>query len=940
MNNDAQSPDMSPGLAGRTGEREEIGKALDSARRGFSATLVVRGEAGIGKTALLEDAVGSAPDFRVLRVTGIESEMELGFAGLHQLSETLLPEIAGLPGPQRAALESAFGLADGPAPDRFLVGLAVLTLLTDAAAGDRGVLCAVDDAQWLDQASADVLAFVARRSHADRIAFLFAVRDGAGYQAPFEGLDSMTVRGLPADSARQMMAGLVGGVIDPGVGDQIARRASGNPLALAELTRELTAEQLAGAALLPDPLPLAADVRERYWRKVAALPPDQRELLALAAAEPSGDPDLFERAAAHLGLDARLAFSGPVGQLVEVTDHVTFRHPLIRSAAYEGSPYPVRRRAHAALAAASDPERDADRIAWHRAAAAREPDEEIAALLERSADRARGRGGLAASAAFWRRAAELTPDGDRQAGRLLAAARTEFLAGRAAQALALLDQAGPRLREARGQAAALRLRGAIQTALGDGHQAPGTLLRAARALAPLSPRAAREALLEALFAAFYSGGRALDDAVAACAAAGPARDTARASVPDLVLDGFVALRTSGASAAAPFLRRALAALCADDLPVDRRLSWYGYGLWCAHELFDFDALRLMADRWVRICRDRGMLTMLPLALDYLGMVQCYAGQLSAAEASNTEGREILAATGAPDRMGIRTVEVLLPAWRGQDAALQRAAADMTRDCAERGQGFGVLYPHSAFILAGIGAGDYEAALRHARVLLDDDSPYLGGVVLPDAVEAAVHRGDLPTAELALARLTARAEASRAPTALGLLARCRALLAGAAGEDAACAELFAESVARFGDCTTARVADLARTRLLYGEWLRRKRRRREAVRELRAAHAAFETIGAAAFAERARLELAAAGDRGSAAPGRARNGRAGGPAAGGQLTERESQIARLVIGGATNADVAAQLFISANTVDYHLKHVYRKLGVPSRTMLAARYRDRL
>ena len=930
---------MSPGLIGRTGEREELGKALDSARRGFSATLVVRGEAGIGKTALLEDAVESARDFRVLRVTGIESEMELGFAGLHQLSETLLPEIAGLPGPQRAALESAFGLAHGPAPDRFLVGLAVLTLLTGAAAGDRGVLCAVDDAQWLDQASADVLAFVARRSHADRIAFLFAVRDGAGYQAPFEGLDSMTVRGLPADSAKQMMTALVSGVIDPGVGDQITRRAAGNPLALAELTRELTAEQLAGAALLPDPLPLAADVRDRYWRKVAALPPDQRELLALAAAEPSGDPDLFERAAGHLGLDPRLVFSEPIGQLMEVTDHVTFRHPLIRSAAYTGSPYPVRRRVHAALAAVSDAERDADRIAWHRAAAAREPDEEIAALLERSADRARGRGGLAASAAFWRRAAELTPDDGRRAGRLLAAARAEFAAGRAAQARALLDQASPRLPDARGQAAALHLRGAIQTALGEGHQAPATLLRAARALEPLSPRVARETLLEGLFAAFYSGGRALDDAVAACAAS-PARDTARASIPDLVLDGFVALRTSGAPAAVPFLRRALAGLAADDLPEDRKLSWYGYGLWCAHELLDFDALRLMADRWVRVCRDRGMLTMLPLALDYLGVVQCYAGQLSAAEASNTEGREILAATGTPDRMGVRNVEVLLPAWRGQAAALQEAAADMTRDCAGRGQGLGVLYPHLAFIILSIGGGDYEAALRHARVLLDTDVPYLGVAALYDAVEAAVHCGDLQTAELALARLAARAEASRAPAALGMLARCRALMAGAAGDDEACAELFTESIAHFGRCATARVADLARTRLLYGEWLRRKRRRRQAIHELRAAHAAFETIGAAMFAERARLELAAAGARDFAAPDRARNGEAGGQPAEGQLTEREAQIARLVIDGATNADVAAQLFISANTVDYHLKHVYRKLGVPSRTMLAARFRDRL
>ena len=930
LNDEVQS-----GLVGRAGERETIAKALDSARRGFSATLVIRGEAGIGKTALLEDAAGTARDFRVLRVTGIESEMELSYAGIHQLAETLLPEISHLPGPQRTSLQAAFGLADGPVPDRFLVGLAVLTLLTSAAANEPGVLCLVDDAQWLDRASADVLAFVARRSHADRIAFLFAVREGAGYQAPWEGLDTVTVRGLSPDAARQMMTGLVSGVIDPVVGEQIARHAAGNPLALSEMTRELTTQQLAGTTLLPHPLPLTADVRERYWRQVSALPADQRELLLIAAAEPSGDPDLFERAAAHLGLDPGPALSGQAGQLIDVTDRIAFRHPLIRSAVYTRSPYPARRRVHAALAAVSDPERDADRIAWHRASGTREPDEDIAMLLESSARRARRRGGLAASAAFWRRAAELTPSEDRRARRMLRAAETEFASGHAAQALALLDQAAPRMRDPLGRARALRLRGAIQTALGDGYQAPDTLLRAARALAPLDASASRETLMEGMFAAIYAGGRAVPDTLAAIHAAAPAEAPGPASIPDLMLAGFSSMQTYDVPAAAGFLRRVLNALTADDVPEDQGLRWYGYGLLCATELLDFDSCHLLADRWVRLCRDRGALTMLPLALDYLGMVQAYAGQLSPAEASNSEGREILAATGTPDRLGVRMVEILVPAWRGDADAAEEAAAAMARECVERGQGGGVLLPNAALAILRIGRGDYEAALSHARVLLEDGGPYVGGVALHDAVEAAVHCGDRKTAEEALALLAARAEADRSSTALGMLARCRALVASAAGEAADCAGLFAESIGHFGNSSPVRVADRARSQLLYGEWLRRRRQRREAVHELRAARSAFEAVGAKAFAERARAELAAAGVPEQAAPARE-------PAvtAAARLTERESQIARLVADGSTNAEVGAQLFISASTVDYHLRHVYQKLDVSSRTMLAARFRDQL
>ena len=901
---------------------------LASVGHGFSATLVLRGEAGIGKTALLESVIQSAWDFRTLRVTGIESEMELGFAALHQLVRPLSPAIDSLPGPQQRALASAFGLADGAAPDRFLVGLAILTLLSEAA-NERRLLCVVDDAQWLDQASAEVLAFVARRLHADRIAFLFAVREPSEHHVDLEGLNSLQVHGLSPEAARQLITGLVTGSLDWGVGGQIADRAAGNPLALVEMTRELTMDQLAGAALLPDPLPLGADVQQRYWRRVAALPPGQQEFLLLAAAEPSGDLDLFERAVDHLGLNPDIARSPEISGLLELADRVTFRHPLIRSAIYTGSPHYARRRIHAAIAAVSDQEQDLDRIAWHLAAAALGPDEEIAVLLERSADRAKSRGGFSAGAAFLRRAADLTPGNDRRAGRLLAAAEAEFASGRAGKALALLDQASPGLYDAPQQAAGLQLRGAIQSALGEGIRASSTLLQAAQALAPLDPEASRDTLVDGMIAAFYAGPRARLEALEVLAVARPASRTeeaaeaaAPASIADLILDGYTALLTDGPAKGGPILRRAVSALVADDLPIEQGLRWYGYGMWCATELFDFGAWQHMASRWAAICREKGALMTLPLALDYLGTIQAFTGHLSTAETSNAEGRDILTATGNPDRLGtFRAVEMIAPMYRGRAVEVRQAATAMLRDSAVKGQGAGVFYAHLVLTMLEITVHNYEIALGHARVLLDDNGPYFGAMVLPEAVEAAVHCDDRATADLALERLTIRVRMGGTEMALGLLARCRALVLRDDSE-----AHFTEAIQHFENCLNS--LQLARTHLLFGEWLRRRRRRLEARQQLRTAHDSFEIIGATKFAERARLELAATGVQAREQAVRT----------GDQLTERESQIASLVAAGATNAQVATQLFISSNTVDYHLRHIYRKLSVSSRTMMAAAYRD--
>ena len=923
----ASGPARHADLIGRATESEAVQGVLTSVRGGFSATLVLRGEAGIGKTALLEFAIESAWDFQVLRVTGIESEMELGFAALHQLVRPLSTAIENLPGPQQRALASAFGLAEGPAPDRFLVGLAILTLLSEAS-NERRLLCVVDDAQWLDQASAEVLAFVARRLHADRIAFLFAVREPSEHHVDLEGLSSLRVPALSPVAAREVITGLVTGSLDWSVGGKIAERAAGNPLALVEMTRELSADQLAGAALLPDPLPLGEDVQQRYWRRVAALPVPQQEFLLLAAAEPSGDLDLLERAVAHLGLDPDVARSAEISGLVDFAGRVAFRHPLIRSAVYTGAPYQARRRVHAAIAAVSDQERDVDRIAWHLSAAALAPDEDIAVLLERSADRAKSRGGFSAGAAFLRRAAELTPDTGRRAERLLAAAGAEFASGRADKALALLDQATPDLYAPRQQAAGLQLRGGIQSALGEGNRASSTLLQAAQALAPLDPSASLDTLVDGLIAAFYSGRSARLEALEALAnarTADPAAESAEPpSIPVLILDGYTALLSGDYVKAGSLLRRLVSVLVADDLPDDQGLHWYGYGMWCACELFDFDAWQHMADRWVAICREKGALMTLPLALDYLGTVQAFTGYLSAGETSNAEGRDILSATGNPDRLGSsRAVELIAPMYRGRAVEVRQAATAMLRDSAERGQGAGFYYSHYVLAMLEISVHNYDIALGHARVILDDNGPYFGGMILPEAVEAAVHCDDQVTADLALERLTVRAEMGGTEMALGLLARCRALVTRDDGSEA----LYTEAIQHFENCRNP--LQLARTHLLFGEWLRRRRRRLEAREHLQEAHNLFENIGVVKFTERARLELAATGVQAREHTVRTND----------QLTERESQIASLVAAGATNAQVATQLFISSNTVDYHLRHIYRKLGVSSRTKMAVAFRDR-
>ena len=905
-------------LINRDQERHALDQLLDAARAGLSGSIVLRGEPGIGKTALLDYAVGRAGGMQVARLLAVESEMELGFAALHQLLVPFLDRIGELPTPQRDALGSAFGLiaADTAAPDRFLVGLAVLTLLA-AAAAEQPLLVIVDDAQWLDDVSADVLAFVARRVYADGIVLLFAVREPAGTRVPLDGLTDLSLTGLSDRDARALLTTVAGDLLDDSVAARLVAETRGNPLALIELPGELTAGHLSGGVLLPEPVPVGSLLQQRFLRQVQALPADTQALLLLAAADPSGDPALLWRAADGRGLPVEAAVPAETERLLTLLPRIAFRHPLIRSAIYHGAPATQRRLAHQALAAASDPEADPDRRAWHLAAASAGRDEEVAAELERCADRASHRGGHAATAAFLARAAELTPDPGRQAARRLTAAQANLVAGAPGRALTLVEQAAPSLQGPLERARAQRLTGAIQMALGQAHGTLPVLLEAARALLPLDLRLGRDALLEAMAAAIYfrrPGSLQEPRKVALAARAAP--PVPERTTADLLLDGFAARFTDGYEAAVPDFRRAITALRASA-----DVRWFMLGCLAAGELWDLNGWHGLASRWVALARQRGALTMLPVALLLLNGAEVSAGRLSATESIHQEAAEISAATGNPGLMGTATRRNdLLSAWRGREVETRAGAGAREREELERGVGGGSVIASYALTVLEIGLGHYQAALPHALRVYQDDL-YFGCFVLPEVVEAAARAGDHGAAAAALDRLARRASASGTPWALGLLARSQALMA----DDDQAEGRYLEAVSQLS-ASMAR-PDLARAHLLYGEWLRRQRRRAEARAQLHTALDMFAAMELDAFTGRARTELGALGERLSAhgqdpAAERLRK----------SLTAQEERIARLVAEGASNSDAAAELFLSPSTIDYHLRKVFRKLGVTSRTQL--------
>lgn len=908
-------------LRGRDAESRTLDRLLAVARSGHSGVLVIRGAPGIGKSALLDYLAENSPGFQVVRTAGVEPEMELPFAGLHQLCSSLLGHIERLPAPQRDALRVAFGIQAGDPPDRFLVSVAALQLLSHAAER-RPLACLIDDAQWLDRASIQALAFTARRLLAERVVVVFTVRE-AGHPE-LAGLPELALGGLGDSDAHLLLASAIQGRLDPQVRDRIVAEAQGNPLALLELPLTQTPAQLAGGFGLPDARPLRSLIEESFLARARALPPDTQRLLLIAAAEPVGDTALLWRAARMLKIDPDAAAQAVDAGLIELGSRVRFRHPLVRSALYQAAGIADRREVHHALAMATDPKADPDRRAWHRAHATLGPDEAVADELEHCAQRAQARGGVAAAAAFLERAAELTADPDRRGTRALAAAQATFDAGAPERAAEIVAAAELGLHDELQRAQAERLRAQLAFSRNRGAEAVPLLLRAARRLSQLDTGLARETYLEALGAAVFSGraggDRGLHEvAEAARAAPGPGRP---ARGVDILLDALTARFITGYRASVVPLREALRAFWDEGGPEfsGGNSRWRFLWLVCpvtpeplAPDLWDDIAWDDMASAAVQMARDVGALAVLPVALSYLACVHLHKGEFAAASALVEESEAISAATGiAP----LRYTTLLLHAWRGQELAALTAIEAEAREAVARGEGRAVgLADHATAVLHN-GLGNYDAALAAAKRACEYDDLAFFGWSLAEQIEAAARLGAAQDATEQLGMLAERARASGTDWALGIEARSRALLC----EGAAADTLYQEAIARLG--RSRMVVHRARAHLVYGEWLRRTNRRREAREHLGTAYEMFGGMGAAGFAGRARRELGATG-------GEIRK-RSAGPLE--KLTPQESQIAQLARDGHTNAEIAVQLFISPRTVEWHLRGVFAKLGITSRREL--------
>jgi DNA-binding CsgD family transcriptional regulator/tetratricopeptide (TPR) repeat protein len=874
-------------------------------RAGEGRALVVRGEPGVGKTALLDYLAARASKCLVARAAGVQSEMELAFAGLHQLCAPMLDHAQALPVPQREALRTALGLSAGPVPDRFLVGLAVVGLLSEAA-GERPLVCVVDDQQWLDQASAQALGFAARRLAADPVGLVFGARVPSKDVA---GLPELVVEGLAEDDARRLLESVLPGPLDERVRDRVIAETHGNPLALLELPRGLTSAQLMGGFGVGSALPLDGRIEESFARQLEALPAQTRRLVQLAAADPTGDPVLVWRAAGRLAIGAGAAEPATEAGLAEFGARVLFRHPLVRSAAYRSASVQTRQELHGALAEATDPAVDPERRAWHRAQAAPGPDEEVAAELELCAGRAQRRGGLAAAAVFLERSAGLTLDPARRAQRALAAAQAKYRAGALDAALGLLAiaQAGPldELQRARGDL----LRAQVAFASSHGREAPPLMLGAAKRLESLDVGLARETYLEAFTAALFVGrlSTAVAD-VARAARIAPAPLTGGRG-PDLLLDGLALLVTEGYAAGTPALKRALLAVLSQDISAEEGLSWLWLAERAAMAVWDDETWHTLASRHVELARDAGALSELPLAVRSRILLHSHSGELAEGAALIAEAQVVADATGSQLAPYGATG---IAAWRGRAAEATELIQANMDGVTSRGEGRGVTSQYSAALLYN-GLGQYDKALAAAERVCEYDDVGVLGWELAELIEAAVRSGQPARAAEPLRRLSETTRPSGTDWALGTEARSRALLSD--GETAE--NCYREAIERLGR-TRMRPA-LARAHLLYGEWLRRENRRKDARAELRTAHDQFTAMDIEAFAERARRELLATGE----------TVRKRTVETASELTPQEAHIARLAVDGRTNVEIGSQLFLSTRTVEWHLSKVYTKLGVGSR-----------
>jgi DNA-binding CsgD family transcriptional regulator/tetratricopeptide (TPR) repeat protein len=902
-------------MLGRERERAVLDRLLDDVRGGRGVVLVMHGEAGVGKTALLEYTAEAAHDFRIARTSGVQAEMELPYAAVEQLCSPFLDFLARLPPPQREALGVAFGLITGPAPNPFLVGLAVLGLLSEAAE-ERPLLAVVDDAHWLDHASTRALAFVARRLLAEKIALVFAVRqvdDALG------GLPSLKVGPLRRRDARALLESVLPARLDESVLERIVLETRGNPLALLELPRGLTAKELAGGFGLPAAVPLSASIEESFARRLEDLPDDTRRLLLLAAAEPVGDPLLLWRAAEKFGISTRAAAADEIDGLLKLGEQVTFRHPLVRSAVYGSAPIEDRRRVHLALAEVTDLAADPDRRAWHLAAAASIPDEAVASELERSAGRAQARGGLAAAAAFLTRSVALTGNPARRADRALAAARANLYAGAFEDALRLLPIAEASSPDGLQQAQAELLRGQIAFSSNIGSDAPPLLLSAARRLERFDVDLARETYLDAWGAAWFAGSLATAGGLLEVSrAARSAPPSTHPSQPfDLLLDGLALLVTEGRAAAAMALRRASSAFAAAETPAESSFRWTAlppipsYVLWDDLSWYEINA------RQLGLAREAGALARVPMGLITGAVIDAWSGEFAKAAEATAEANTIVEATGT--RLAPYAA-MLLAALQGREADGFTLLESAIKEAATVGQGFAVQWGEFVKAILFNGLGRYAEALVAAQ-RASDDTPelFISSWALAELIEAASRNMAPGPAASALERLTADTAVAGTDWGLGIAARSRALLTE--GDEAE--PLYREAIERLG--RTRLRPELARARLLYGEWLRRRHRRVDARHELRIAHEMFTAIGMEAFAERARVEIEATGERARKRTVQRID----------QLTPQEAHVAHLAVQGRTNREIAAQLFISPSTVEYHLRKAFRKLGVTSRTQLAQR-----
>lgn len=888
-------------------------RLIAAAARGESAVVVLRGEAGVGKTALIEHILASPSEATVLRSVGVESEMELPFAALHQLCGPLLGHLDELPGPQREALSIVFGLAAGEPPDRFVVALGALSLLAGLGA-EKPLICFVDDAQWLDQASAQTIAFVARRLLADPVVVIVAGRVGLPV---FAGLPELTLDGLSGRDARALLSLVIPFVLDRDVVERILAEADGNPLALLELPRGPSpAPFVAGGGLSPLTA-VSARLEDTFRRRLDALPADARGLMLVAAAEPVGDPVVVLRAASTLGI--RFPATDPAASdgLVDIGARVRFRHPLVRSCAYDAATADERSRAHRALAEASDPDVDPDRRAWHLAQATTGPDDEVAAELERSAGRAQARGGYASAAAFLERAAGFTVEPALRARRTLNAAHAKHLAGAHGAAIDLLAAAesGPLDEGQRAQADLLRAQIAYMERRGN--DAPPLLVRAARRLEPLDPRAARDTYLDAILAAHFAGrlahGTTLRD-VARTALRAP-RTEGPPTAGDLLLEGLATALTDGYVAAVPLLRRAVAAFRGPDVSLTEQLRWLWPAAHVAMSLWDDESYEFLAGRHIHIGRESGLLAVLPTALTTRIVSHAFCGELVAAEPLVTELRVLTDVLQVPmPPYG----PLFLSGWRGREVAEADVRNAAVADVTQRGEGAALAFADYGQALLANGLGHYDDALAAATSLDTFETEgfviYTAGLV--ELVEAAVRCGNAEQASDACARLSEATLAAGTDWGGGVRARSQALLSS--GDDAE--DLYREAIERLA--RTRIRPQLARAHMVYGEWLRRRNRRVEARHQLRAAYEMLDSMGIEAFAERARRELLATGETVRKRTTETLT----------DLTPQEAHIARLAVEGHTNPEIAAQLFLSARTVEWHLRKVFTKLGITSRREL--------